>query len=145
MGKLGGAVSPARTFSPVVGAEIRLRGERAVVPLDPSFEHAIYAVEGSLAIEGSPVAPDVLAYLGLGRGGIELSTGDAGATAFLLGGEPFREEVLMWWNFVARTDAEMQSARRDWIAGSRFGPVSGYPGRRLEAPPYSARQRAAPR
>jgi len=144
MGQSGGAVSPARTFSPVVGAEIRLRSQRAAIPLDPSFEHAIYVVEGSLTIEGARVAPDVLAYLGLGRGEIEVA-GDAGAIAFLLGGEPFPEEILMWWNFVARTDAEMDSARRDWAAGARFGTVGGYPGRRLEAPPYSPHPRAAPR
>jgi quercetin 2,3-dioxygenase len=144
MGTLGGLVSPARTFSPVVGAEIRLRGERTAIPVEPSFEHAIYVVEGSLTIEGTRVMPDVLAYLGLGRGEIELA-GDAGAIAFLLGGEPFSEEILMWWNFVARTDAEMESARRDWAAGSRFGAVPGYPGRRLEAPPYIPSQRAAPR
>ena len=41
----------------------------------------------------------------------------------LLGGEPF-DEILMWWNFVARTRDEMEAAYRDWEAESdRFGAV----------------------
>ena len=31
----------------------------------------------------------------------------------------------MWWNFVARTRAEMEAAYRDWQSESeRFGPVA---------------------
>jgi hypothetical protein len=141
MGRLGSATSPARAFSPLLGAEIRLHRGAASIPLDPSFEHAIYVVAGSMMIEGTAVVPDVLAYLGAGREGIELA-GDAGSVAFLVGGAPFREEILMWWNFVARTDREMETARRDWETGSRFGEVRGYPGARLAAPPYATRPRA---
>ena len=52
----------------------------------------------------------------------------------LIGGEPFAEEVRLWWNFVARTPEEIAQARADWEAGQRFGTVSGYPGDRLAAP-----------
>jgi redox-sensitive bicupin YhaK (pirin superfamily) len=142
IGRLGAAISPARKFSPLVGAEIRLHGGAASIPLDPSFEHALYVVSGRVMLEGAAIVPDVLAYLGAGREGIE-PEGDAGAVAFLLGGAPFREEILMWWNFVARTDREMETARRDWETGSRFGPVRGYPGGRLAAPPYTPPRRAA--
>ena len=45
MGRLGAAISPARAFSPLVAAEIRLHGGATSIPLDPSWEHAIYAVE----------------------------------------------------------------------------------------------------
>ena len=141
MGRLGAANSPARVFSPLLGAEIRFHGGAASIPLDPSFEHAIYVVAGGLTLEGAAAMPDVLAYLGAGREGIELAA-EAGSVAFLLGGAPFREEILMWWNFVARTDAEMVTARDDWEAGSRFGEVRGYPGGRLAAPRYTTRSRA---
>lgn len=140
IGELGGAVSPAKTFSPVVGAELRFRGGAAAIPLEPSFEHALSVVSGSVALEGTAIAPDVLAYLGRGRDRVALA-GSGGAIAFLLGGAPFPEEILMWWNFVARTDSEMESARRDWEGGSLFGTVRGYPGERLEAPPYRPRPR----
>jgi len=52
----------------------------------------------------------------------------------LIGGEPFREPVLMWWNFVARTSEEMARAREDWEVHRRFGEVRAYNGPRLPAP-----------
>ena len=122
-------------------AEIRFHGGAASIPLEPSFEHAIYVVAGGVTLEGAAAVPDVLVYIGAGREGIELAA-EAGSVAFLLGGAPFREEILMWWNFVARTDDEMETARGDWETGSRFGEVRGYPGRRLAAPPYATRPRA---
>jgi hypothetical protein len=56
------------------------------------------------------------------------------ARFFVVGGVPFGEPLVMWWNFVARTGAEIAQAREDWIAG-RFGDVRGYPGDPLAAPP----------
>jgi quercetin 2,3-dioxygenase len=42
----------------------------------------------------------------------------------LLGGVPFEEELLMWWNFVARSRDEIEEAQRDWNGGhERFGDV----------------------
>ena len=56
----------------------------------------------------------------------------------LLGGAPFGEDLLMWWNFVGRSHDEIVEYRRLWQDGdSRFGAVSGYSGSvtRLPAPP----------
>jgi hypothetical protein len=52
----------------------------------------------------------------------------------VIGGEPFGERLLMWWNFVARNGEEITQARGDWAAG-RFPEVHGYPGAPLAAPP----------
>jgi hypothetical protein len=52
----------------------------------------------------------------------------------LLGGTPFEEQIVMWWNFVARSNDEIVDARTRWTAGDRFGDVSGYDGYRLPAP-----------
>ena len=57
----------------------------------------------------------------------------------LLGGAPFGEDVIVWWNFVARTQAEMADALADWNAapnaGGRFGTVrAGSPAAPLGAP-----------
>jgi hypothetical protein len=60
---------------------------------------------------------------------------DGAARTFLLGGEPFEEELVMWWNFVARTHEEIVAARDAWAAAERFGPVTSYDGERLPAPP----------
>ena len=34
--------------------------------------------------------------------------------------------LIMWWNFVGRTDDEIRKAREDWMASDRFGEVKGY-------------------
>ena len=62
----------------------------------------------------------------------------------LLGGAPFGETILMWWNFVGRTTEEIVAAREDWQAGRRFGEVRAYAGARLDAPPFIARPVARP-
>jgi len=55
-----------------------------------------------------------------------------------LGGELFEEQIVMWWNFVARTSEEIAAAREAWASGNRFGVVSGYDGYLLPAPPLPA-------
>ena len=55
--------------------------------------------------------------------------------ALLVGGVPFDEEVLMWWNFVARARAEIIEAHSAWIAAdARFGHVDS-PLPRIEVGP----------
>ena len=52
----------------------------------------------------------------------------------MIGGPPFPEPILMWWNFVARTQEEIAQARADWEEHRRFGDVNAYRGGRLKAP-----------
>ncbi len=40
----------------------------------------------------------------------------------------------MWWNFIGRTQAEIEQARTDWMTGDRFGEVKGYDGDPIPAP-----------
>lgn len=43
----------------------------------------------------------------------------------LLGGEPFEERLVMWWNFVGRSREELAEAGRQWTAeDERFGRVA---------------------
>jgi quercetin 2,3-dioxygenase len=65
-----------------------------------------------------------LLYLGTGRSELRIRTEQA-SRLLLLGGEPFDEKLVMWWNFVARDGAEITEARADWMAGRRFGTVVG--------------------
>lgn len=69
------------------------------------------------------------------------------ARAILLGGKPFGEQIVMWWNFVGRNHDEIAAFREEWQAESeRFGRVEGYQGSvpRLPAPPLP-RVRMMPR
>jgi redox-sensitive bicupin YhaK (pirin superfamily) len=140
LGEWGGRRSPGRVFSPIVGADVSLEpGARLDLPLDPSFEHAVLRLRGAGEVEGSVLPPDALVFLGTGRSRLALAAPGGPLRLLLIGGAPFGEAVLMWWNFVARTSAEIAEAREEWAAGRRFGEVKGYPGARLDAPPFVAR------
>ena len=140
MGELGNVRSPARAFSPLVGAEAAGEPDRRMVlPLEPDFEHALVPLQGDGYLDGQPLAVDTLYYLGCGRREVVLDSGRQPLRLLLLGGAPFTETILMWWNFVARTTEEIVAAREDWQAGRRFGEVTAYPGPRLDAPPFVAR------
>ena len=90
-------------------------------------------LDGEARIEGEALAPGTLCFLGTGRETLRIET-DAAARLLLLGGEPFAEDVLLWWNFVARSAGEMAQATRDWNHGDRFGEVRGTGLPRLVAP-----------
>jgi len=137
MGELAGARSEATTFSPIVGAELTavaaLGGPASCqLPLDPAFEHVLLAAEGSILVSGVALDPGHLLYVPAGLEHIRLESPE-GSCALLLGGEPLRERLLMWWNFVARTPAEIEAATLAWQAGD-FGAVGGYRGDPLPAP-----------
>jgi redox-sensitive bicupin YhaK (pirin superfamily) len=107
-----------------------------VLPVREDFEHGVVAVDGSAVVAGALIAPGLLAHLPVGLSGIRLSpaSGRRLARFFVVGGVPFSERLLMWWNFVARSGEEIARAREDWASG-QFGQVYGYPGRPLAAPP----------
>ena len=142
VGEALGERSPAKVYSPMMGLDIRLKDVgRRRLPLDPHFEHALLPIEGSITVEGLQAQPGALLYLGSGRDGLLLEN-EKPAHAFLIGGAPFGEEVLLWWNFVGRSNEEMQAAGKEWQAHDpRFGEVKGYDGPRLIAPELTARLR----
>lgn len=138
-GALGDTRSPAVTFSPIVGAQLDIRrSEEIAIDLDPSFEHALFVLSGSATVDGQPLAMDILYYLGTGRRDLAV-TAPAGARVLLLGGTPFGEKIVMWWNFVARTHEEIARARDAWQAGTLTSEVKGYPGPRIPAPMLKGR------
>lgn len=143
-GALAGVRSPARHASPLVGADLTVHpGARLALELDPTHEHALLLLEGEGALEGEPLEPSALHYLGAGRAELPL-TSERGVRALLIGGPPFPEPILMWWNFVAATPEEIAAARADWEARRRFGEVRRYDGPRLEAPPLHRLARPNP-
>lgn len=133
-GDLMGTTSPAAVYSETVGADLRvIAGATLGLDVRPDFEHALLVLDGDCSFEGQPLRKKALYTLGPGRSAIALSS-ETSARVLLLGGPPFPEEILMWWNFVARTREELAEARADWAAHRRFGEVTAYDGPRLEAP-----------
>jgi redox-sensitive bicupin YhaK (pirin superfamily) len=91
-------------------------------------------VEGDATVAQHPLARNDLLYLGDERDHVEVSSAE-GALLFLLGGEPFEADIVMWWNFAGRSHDEIAAAREDWEAASaRFGTVQGHDVR-IPAPP----------
>ena len=135
MGTLAGATSPAKAYTPLVGAEIVMAaGSDSRLPLQTDFEYAVLALDGAPTVDGTTLKPGPLLYLGTGRTSLRLAAGSA-ARVLLLGGEPFEERLVMWWNFVARDHDEIVQARAEWESGSGFGTVHGYDGPAIPAPP----------
>ncbi|MFF1418980.1 pirin family protein [Streptomyces sp. NPDC058280] len=134
LGALDGAVSPGTTYSPLVGADLALAGgSEARLPLNPDFEYAVLAMSGEAEVDGVPVLPGSMLYLGCGRTELPLRA-DSDAGLMLLGGEPFEEEIVMWWNFIGRSAEDIAQAREEWMTGARFGAVHGYDGPPIPAP-----------
>lgn len=154
LGELLGERSPVATFSPLVGAELRLE-PGAVLPLQvrPEFEHAVLVDAGSVTLmRGSgdsaqelPIAPTELGFAPLGVETICLTAGPDGARLLFIGGEPLGEQLIMWWNFMGRSHDEIARARADWqariAAAGVADPADDAPS---ASHPGSARNHAAP-
>lgn len=139
LGALAGQESPVSTFTPLLGAELTLRpGGRVELEVNPRFEHGVLVDTGTVRAQNTDLAHRDLGYLPAGISTLRLrTTGHRPARMVLLGGEPFAEQIVMWWNFVGRSHEEIVEFRRAWEEGSaRFGAVHGYTGRtpRLPAP-----------
>ena len=150
LGELAQAVSPGRTYWPIVGADIELgrggdgelsrsrdgelgRSGDVLLPLEPEFEHAMLVMSGAADVDGVALTPGAMLYLGTARRSLRIRS-DSPARLMLLGGAPFQERIVMWWNFVARTGDEIAEARREWLSGNAFDDVPGFGGYRLPAP-----------
>jgi redox-sensitive bicupin YhaK (pirin superfamily) len=137
LGTLAGAASPVRTFTPLLGAEITVEPRTTItVAVDPAFEHGLLVDSGPVRVAATMLNPAELGYVHPGTDAVTLANAsDQPARVIMLGGPPFDEEIVMWWNFVGRTHEDIVRARADWAAATdRFGVVEGYPGDRLPAP-----------
>ncbi|MFD7908120.1 pirin family protein [Kitasatospora sp. NPDC059722] len=139
LGTLAGDTSPVPTFTPLLGAELTIHPHATLtLAVDPAFEHALLVDRGDVTLAGTPVRPAELGYLAPGATTITLAnTGDEPARTVLIGGTPFEEEIVMWWNFIGRSHEDITRAREEWMSSAdsdRFGAVQGYPGDRLPAP-----------
>lgn len=139
LGRLAGGRSPVHTFTPLLGAQLDLEvGARVTLDLDPAFEHGVLCDQGEVAMHDVALTVGELGYQGPGRPTLALhNDGDQPGRVVVLGGTPFAEQLVMWWNFVGRSHDEIAAYRRLWEEGDEcFGAVQGYRGTpaRLPAP-----------
>ncbi|GAA1738801.1 pirin family protein [Aeromicrobium alkaliterrae] len=126
VGDFAGLSSRARVYTPLVGVQITLDEPDVVLDLDPSFEHGVLALDGPVSVDGVPIEHRALQYLAPTS---RVRLDGAGRTVLLLGGEPFAEKLVMWWNFIGRDHDEIVQARDDWMGqpvGGRYGRVDGH-------------------
>jgi redox-sensitive bicupin YhaK (pirin superfamily) len=134
---LGGSARP-RTATAVLAAEVRLPAGSVWSPaVPPGFELGVLVDTGNITVEGVPVGAARLASLAAGRNRLEIEVQPGeDARLLVLGGEPLKEPIVMWWNFVARNHDEIVAAREDWqrqvreeraadAADGRYGPHPG--------------------
>jgi redox-sensitive bicupin YhaK (pirin superfamily) len=128
IGQYRGEESPAQVYSPLAGFEVAVpAGVSFALTANPGFEYAVVAADGPATVAGASIDAGRMARLPAGLSSITIEPAEGTrnpARFFVLGGEPFGEQLLMWWNFVARTAEEITAAREDWVAG-RFAPVRG--------------------
>ena len=138
LGQLGGIRSPVPTFTPLLGAQVDLLPRaRVELAVDQAFEHGVLVDRGEVRAGDTGLDIGDLWYQAAGHDTVALTNGgDWPARMLVLGGPPFGEELVMWWNFVGRTHDEVVQYRHQWERhDDRFGSVAGYPGNRLSAPP----------
>ena len=116
LGSLCGATSPVTTFSRLLGAEVMLRpGQVLDLDVKAEFEHGVLVDTGEVTAAGIAATPSQLVYQAPGHTTLRLqATGAGPARVLVLGGEPLGEQILMWWNFVGRTQEEITAFRDRW-------------------------------
>ena len=133
-GSAFGQTAPAVLHTPLVGIDLTARAAaHTQLPLRADFEYAAIVLRGAATLAGEALAPGEWLYFAPGREALDVRC-EAEAQWLLLGGVPFEEPLIIWWNLVARTQAEIESALADWNAG-RFTPVrAGSSAQPLAAP-----------
>ncbi|MGY5394467.1 pirin family protein [Acinetobacter sp. NigerLNRRAM0016] len=136
--------SPVKVHTELLGVDMKALVSTATrLPLNPKFEYGFLALEGTAVVNGHELNDDNMLALEPGVKEISIEM-HQGARILLLGGEPFESAILLWWNFVGRTQEELQLAREQWMnQDERFGSIPDYDGPRLEAPVFPEKMKAS--
>jgi quercetin 2,3-dioxygenase len=136
IGELDGVRSPAESHTPLMGADLQFAADTSVrLELLDSYEHGVFVVAGDVMVESMAVGVDQLLYLGAQRRSVTLRS-QRGARLIMLGGLPFTEEIVMWWNFIGRSHEEIVAFRDAWERrDQRFPAVVDRIEKVMEAPP----------
>jgi redox-sensitive bicupin YhaK (pirin superfamily) len=113
-GSADGLVSPVRTFSDMVYADIAMVDGARYQLRAEHVERAIYVVSGAIGIVGQTGTFTVGEFV-VFKPGAEIVIVAAGATRLMLaGGEPFPEKRNIYWNFVSSSVDRIEQAKADW-------------------------------
>lgn len=147
VGSFAGSTSPVHTETPLLGVEVVLApGTTWETAVDPGFEHGVLVDTGHVDFDGVRLDHTVLGVRDAGLDHLRLmNPTDSPARIMILGGVPFDEGIVMWWNFIGRSHDDIVRLRTEWneAPDDRFGRVAGYRGatERLTAPELPAQLR----
>ena len=116
-GELAGLTGPARTFSPVIVADLTLANEQMetlTVPVDHTF--MVYVLSGSAVVNGEPIVRGQVALTNPDGDSITLST-SGNAKLLILAGAPIHEPLAVYGPFVMNTREEILTAFDDFQNG----------------------------
>lgn len=144
VGDFLGQTSPVTVYTPMLGVDIEATQDLDIkLPLRKDFEYGVLALEGEATVNGKALTQNNMLVLETENEVLHIQCAQ-GTRILLLGGTPFESEILLWWNFVARTEQEMAEARQQWIdRDPRFGTIPDYKGEGLIAPPLPEKMRAS--
>ena len=135
-GELFGLRAETQIFSGLVGAEVRIpAGEKIALPVNKDFEHGFLVVQGQAQVDRDSATAGQMIYLEPGEAEVVVVAGSEDLILILLGGRPFEEPIVMWWNFIGRTHEEIVEMRRAWNSReNRFAEFADQIGGRTPAP-----------
>jgi redox-sensitive bicupin YhaK (pirin superfamily) len=117
LGSLLGSTSPVTTHSPLLGAEILLEPlTHLALDVDAAYEHGVLVDSGVATVARHEVKRNELGYVPPGQATLSITSHDEPVRVLVLGGEPFGESIVMWWNFVGRSHEEVLAYREEWQA-----------------------------
>jgi redox-sensitive bicupin YhaK (pirin superfamily) len=122
-GEVLGKKSPVPVYSPLYLLELKSTTDQTVTIGKHLFgESALYILEGSIESEGNVFGPKQI----LIAKDSKLCTFDMAenTTIYIFGGEPFPEERIIYWNFVASTKKLIENSKEKWLAQT-FDKVPG--------------------
>jgi redox-sensitive bicupin YhaK (pirin superfamily) len=122
VGEALGARSPVQTATPTLYVDVQLPAGATLNWPGRTIEQAVYSVDRPLQLDGEPLAAQTLAILQPDTS-VRLTAPD-GARLVFVGGDATDGPRLIWWNYVASTQARIDAAKVAWRE-QRLGKVPG--------------------
>lgn len=122
-GKIKGHQSPVPVHSPLYFIEIKSEIRQSIAIGEHLYgEAGIYILEGGIVADGEHFGPkQLLVSLDSSFCTFEI---EPFSKIFIFGGEPFPEERLIYWNFVATSNEMIEAAKAKW-KNEEFDKIDG--------------------
>jgi len=122
IGSAFGKTSPVKTFMQTLYLDVSLKAGQQLSLASLPEEAAVYAVSGSVDVDGEAVPQNSMALLDTSSS--QRVTALTDAQFVIIGGEALDGQRFLFWNFVSSSKERLVKAADDWEA-QRFAKVPG--------------------